>query len=451
MRTRLLLLITLISLQVSAQCWRKISSGGYHTIAIADDGTLWAWGYNSAGALGDGTTTSRSQPVKIGTDSDWTEIATGSYHSVAIKSNGTLWVWGINTYGQLGTNNTTTLLVPTQIGTDTNWKMAAAGANFTLLLKTDGTMWSAGRNSDGQLGINSTTDSRVFVQIGTGNTWNKVFCGPAHAMAITTGGLLYLWGDNASGQLGLQHYTDRKVPSIFASNILFNTVTANSYSTVAIRTDGKIWRAGAICPIPSSNYEMREYATTQSDWTNVSIGDNFLLATRSDGTLWAIGTNNYGQFGLSSPTSSTSFIQVASSVDQNNIDTNLFSSLYLSSNKQLNGTGQNHVGQLGNGTTNDASTFGQISCPSEIVLSELQFDNSQTLSIYPNPVKNTLNISFKDNSEIQKVVIYDLTGKQVKYQEGNTNLIEVEDLKSGFYLLEITINDKKEVKKFIKK
>lgn len=450
MRTRLLLLITLISLQVSAQCWRKISSGGYHTIAIADDGTLWAWGYNSAGALGDGTTTNRIQPVKIGTDSDWTEIATGSYHSIAIKANGTLWVWGFNNYGQLGTNNLNTLVVPTQIGTDTNWKMAAAGLSFSLAVKTDGTMWSTGRNSDGQLGINSTTDSRVFVQVGTATNWNKVFCGSAHSMALTTDGILYLWGDNASGQLGFQSYVDRKTPGVFASNIVFNTVAANGSSTIAVRSDGKIWRAGTICPVPNSTYELREYSTTQSDWTNVSVGDNFLLATRSDGTLWAIGTNNYGQFGLATPASSTSFVQVASSVDQNNIDTNLFSSLYLSTSKQFNGTGQNHVGQLGNGTTNNSSIFGQIACPSEIVLSESQFDSPKALSIYPNPVKNTLNISLQENLEIQKVVIYDVTGKQVKYQEGNTDSINVEDLKSGFYLLEVTINDKSEVKKFIK-
>jgi alpha-tubulin suppressor-like RCC1 family protein len=257
-----------------------------------------------------------------------------------------------------------------------------------------------------------------------------------------------LWGDNSAGQLGFQHYIDRRVPTIFASNIAFTTVAANAYSTIAIRTDGKIWRAGTICPIPSSTYQMREYITTESDWTNVSIGDNFLLATRSNGTLWAIGTNNYGQFGLSSPASSTSFVQVASSVEQNNIDSNLFSSLYLSTNQQLNSTGQNHVGQLGNGTMDNSSAFGQITCPSEIVLSSEEFDSNNTFSIYPNPVSNQLNISTP--FEIQKLVIYDVTGKQVKYQEGNTTAIDVQDLKSGFYLLEVTINDKKEVSKFIK-
>ncbi|MFN7045940.1 MAG: T9SS type A sorting domain-containing protein [Flavobacterium sp.] len=450
MRAKLLFIITLISLQVSAQCWDKISSGGYHTIAIADDGTLWAWGYNNVGQLGDGSTSHRSQPVKIGTDSNWYKIATGSFHSVAIKTDGTLWAWGQNLYGQLGTGNTTNSIVPIQIGTETNWKNIAAGQVFTLAVKTNGSLWSAGRNSDGQLGINSLTDSSVFVQVGLNSDWDKVYCGAYHAMALNTSGLLYLWGDNSAGQLGLQHYTDRRVPTIFASNIAFSTVTANAYSTIAIRTDGKIWRAGTICPIPSSNYQMSEYITTQSDWTNVSIGDNFLLATRSDGTLWAIGTNNYGQFGLATPASSTSLIQVASLVDQNNIDSNLFSTLYLSTSKQLNGSGQNHVGQLGNGTASDSSVFGQITCPSEIVLSESQFDNSKSLSIFPNPVKNTLNISLQETAQIQKVVIYDVTGKQVKYQERNTTSINVEDLKSGFYLLEVLINDKSEIRKFIK-
>jgi alpha-tubulin suppressor-like RCC1 family protein len=450
MKTKLLLLLSLFVLQSNAQCWDKISSGGYHTLAIADDGTLWAWGYNNVGQLGDGSTTHRSQPVKIGSDSNWSKITAGSFHSVAIKADGTLWVWGQNLYGQLGTGNTTSSLVPIQIGAETNWKNIAAGQAFTLAVKTNGSLWSAGRNSDGQLGINSLTDSAVFVQVGSNTDWDKVYCGPYHAVALTTSGLLYLWGDNSAGQLGFQHYIDRRVPTIFASNIAFTTVAANAYSTIAIRTDGKIWRAGTICPIPSSTYQMREYITTESDWTNVSIGDNFLLATRSNGTLWAIGTNNYGQFGLSSPASSTSFVQVASSVEQNNIDSNLFSSLYLSTNQQLNSTGQNHVGQLGNGTMDNSSAFGQITCPSEIVLSETQFDLINSLSVYPNPVKNSLSISLKDGYGIQKLVIYDVTGKQVKYQEGNTDSINVEDLKSGFYMLEVTINDKKEVRKFIK-
>jgi hypothetical protein len=96
----------------------------------------------------------------------------------------------------------------------------------------------------------------------------------------------------------------------------------------------------------------------------------------------------------------------------------------------------------------NSSAFGQITCPSEIVLSSEEFDSNNTFSIYPNPVSNQLNISTP--FEIQKLVIYDVTGKQVKYQEGNTTAIDVQDLKSGFYLLEVTINDKKEVSKFIK-
>jgi alpha-tubulin suppressor-like RCC1 family protein len=453
MKTKLLLLFSIFTLQINAQCWDKIASGAYHTVAVAQDGTLWSWGYNNSGQLGDGTTTNRTVPTKIGTDTDWVAIGTGYYHSFGIKSNGTLWAWGYNYYGQLGrgsNGNGTDLLSPTQIGADTNWKTVSGGGNFTLAVKTDGTMWSTGKNSDGQLGINTTTDSKVFVQIGTGTTWDKVFCGGAHSMALTTGGILYLWGDNASGQLGFQHYTDRKIPTVFASNISIKTVAGNGSSTIAIGTDGKMWRAGLICPIPNSTYQMREYVTSSANWTYVSIGDNFTIAAKSDGSLWTIGNNNYGQFGISTPSTSTSFVQVATSIDENNIDTNFYGSFYLSSNKVLYSSGQNHVGQLANGTTTDSNLFSGITCPSQIVLSSEEFDSNNTFSIYPNPVKNTLNIALENNSEIQKVVIYDVVGKQVKFQEGNTSSIAVDDLKSGFYFLEITIDGKSETKKFVK-
>jgi len=92
MKTKLLLLLSLFVLKSNAQqCWDKISSGAYHTIAISNDGTLWAWGYNDSGQLGDGTYVNKTVPTKIGTDTDWVSISTGYYHSFAIKSNGTLW------------------------------------------------------------------------------------------------------------------------------------------------------------------------------------------------------------------------------------------------------------------------------------------------------------------------------------------------------------------------
>ena len=151
MKTKLLLLLSIFTLQINAQCWDKISSGAYHTIAIANDGTLWSWGYNNSGQLGDGTLVDKNVPTQVGTSADWVAVGTGYYHSFAIKSNGTLWAWGYNFYGQLGrgTNGSgTNSSTPIQIGTETNWKSITGGEHFTLAIKTDGTLWSTGKNSN---------------------------------------------------------------------------------------------------------------------------------------------------------------------------------------------------------------------------------------------------------------------------------------------------------------
>lgn len=455
MRTKLLLLITFISLQVSAQCWDKISSGLYHTIAIASDGKLWSWGYNNSGQLGDGTTVDKNYPVQIGTDNDWVAIGTGYYHSFAIKSNGTLWAWGNNQYGQLGKGTTgaaSNSSVPTQIGTETNWSSITGGEYFTLALKTDGTMWSVGKNTNGQLGINNLVDQNIFQQVGTDANWNKIACGRSHSIAIKNDETLFLWGANGGGQLGLTHTVDRRIPTLFASNIYFKEIAGGISSTIAIETSGKIYRAGYGCPIPSSTYTMTEYVVSPANWNNVKIGSNFVVATKTDGSMWVIGNNDYGQFGNVSFSSSNIFTQPILnngwSINSNHLQVNIYSIIALNSSGQLFGTGQNHVGQLGDSSLIQRTSFVSVNCP--FVLENESFDLVNNFILYPNPVKNTLNISLQDNPEIQKLMIYDITGKQVKYEEGNVNSINVEDLKSGFYLLKITINDKTEVRKFLK-
>lgn len=131
------------------------AAGDRHTVAILEDGTLWAWGNNSSGQLGDGTTTDRATPTQIGSDANWSKVTTGAYHTVALKSDGTLGAWGYNGWRQLGNGSETNRNTPTQTGTNTNWIAIGAGEFFTLALKDDGSLWSWGRNSTNQLGDGS--------------------------------------------------------------------------------------------------------------------------------------------------------------------------------------------------------------------------------------------------------------------------------------------------------
>jgi alpha-tubulin suppressor-like RCC1 family protein len=131
-------------------------------MAIKTNGTLWAWGSNSLGQLGDGTTTNKNIPTQIGTATDWKIVAGGLDHSLAIKNNGTLWAWGNNSSGQLGNGSTTRSTIPIQIGTATDWKMIVGGTNFSIALKNNGTLWAWGLNNMGQLGDGTTINKNII-------------------------------------------------------------------------------------------------------------------------------------------------------------------------------------------------------------------------------------------------------------------------------------------------
>lgn len=447
MRTKLLLLFTLFTLQSNAQCWSKISSGLYHTIAVAGDGTLWTWGYNNVGQLGDGTTTNKINPTKIGTATDWVSVGAGYYHSFAIKSNGTLWAWGYNNLRQLGNNSTNNSFTPIQIGTDTNWLKVSGGEGFSVGLKTDGTLWTWGSDDQGQMGGGLGTQYPIPTQLGTATDWSDVDAGRYHVIALKNN-KIYIWGNNGNGQIGNGGFgaiqsTPHLVVTTGTAN--FIKVEAGVNSSLAIKDDNTLWICGLVGPTNTSIFQQFAIPST---WSKVSAGTNHVIGVKSDGTLWAWGTNDYGQISQPGFNSVNTPYQVAGTNFSTQIGTNIYSSVVLKNDGSLYGFGQNHVGQLGDGSSIGKNSITAVSCPA--LLSSANFEEKDVLSMFPNPVTTILNISLENNSEIQKVAIYDFTGKLVKLYEGNTTSIHVGDLTSGFYILEVTIDGKKDSKKFIK-
>jgi alpha-tubulin suppressor-like RCC1 family protein len=148
--------------------WKSISVST-HILAIKTDGTLWSWGMNSYGELGNGnnnnTNPSNYIPAQIGTATNWKLVSAGRQHSLAIKTDGTLWVWGLNDYGQLGDGTNINKSSPIQIGTSNNWKQVTAGNWFSTAIKNDGTLFSCGRNDYGQLGDGTTVNKNNLTQI----------------------------------------------------------------------------------------------------------------------------------------------------------------------------------------------------------------------------------------------------------------------------------------------
>jgi alpha-tubulin suppressor-like RCC1 family protein len=156
--------------------WKQIC-GDRHIAAVKTDGTLWTWGYNDNGQLGINCSGDYySSPVQVGSLTNWKQVATVGVDPacLAIKTDGTLWAWGSNVYGVLGQGNNTFYSSPIQVGTLTNWKKVTGQQAFVYALKTDGTLWTWGNNSQGQLGIDNIAYQSSPIQVGSLTNWKNI-------------------------------------------------------------------------------------------------------------------------------------------------------------------------------------------------------------------------------------------------------------------------------------
>jgi alpha-tubulin suppressor-like RCC1 family protein len=221
--------------------WVEITVGSAHTLALKTNGTLWAWGLNGWGQLGLGDGVDRYTPSQIGTDSDWSIAFTaGSAHTLALKTNGTLWAWGGNESGQLGDGTGMFRITPEQISIESDWSYVVAGQDHTLAIKTDGTLWGWGANGNDQLGRSGNNEIPGYV--GTESDWSSVAAGESHSLGIKTNGTSWSWGNNAYGQLG--RAGDLTRPGQIGIGSAWQSIDAGTYHTIALKTNGTLWSWG---------------------------------------------------------------------------------------------------------------------------------------------------------------------------------------------------------------
>jgi len=195
--------------------WCQVSASTCHSLGVRENGTAWAWGSNANGRLGDDTTTARSSPVSVvGGFTDWCQVSAGNAHSLAVRCNGTVWAWGSNANGRLGDDTTISRSSPVSVvGGFTDWCQVSAGDAHSLAVRCNGTVWAWGSNSSGQLGDDTATSRSSPVSVVGGFTdWCQVDAGGTQSFGLRTNGTAWSWGANSSGQLGDDTTTNRSSP-----------------------------------------------------------------------------------------------------------------------------------------------------------------------------------------------------------------------------------------------
>jgi alpha-tubulin suppressor-like RCC1 family protein len=221
--------------------WLKVAGGGYHSASVKTNGTLWAWGLNDHGQIGDGTRgvfpsyQNRSSPVQIGSLTTWALVACGLLHTSAVKTDGTLWTWGSNNTGQIGDNTVVSRSSPVQVGA-ADWAQVACGRRQTIAVKTNGTLWTWGRNQAGQLGDNSVVNRSSPVQIGALTNWAQPATGATNYITavVKADNTMWAWGENNAGQVGDNSVVNRSIPIQIGSLTAWESAAAGGSFVAAI-------------------------------------------------------------------------------------------------------------------------------------------------------------------------------------------------------------------------
>lgn len=310
---------------IGAQNWKQISCGGFaagslgnddgHTLAIRNDGLLFSWGNNSGGGLGDGTQTSRSSPVQIGSSS-WRFVSAGGGSSYGIREDWLLFAWGRNANGELGLNDTTSRSSPVQVGSS-SWSFVSGGQGAALAIRADGLLFAWGANGSGQLGDGTTTQRNSPVQIGS-SSWFRVSVGSGGVVSagIRVDRLLFTWGNATSGGLANSTTTPNLSSPVQVGASSWSAVAMTVNGGMAIRVDGLLFCWGV-----GTSGELGD-GTAVSKSSPVQVGSSLwqsIAASASrhavdvDSRLFAWGNSSSGQLGDGAATNRSSPVQVGSS------------------------------------------------------------------------------------------------------------------------------------------
>jgi alpha-tubulin suppressor-like RCC1 family protein len=272
--------------------WKQVDTAYGVTLAVKTDGTLWGWGYNTSGQLGNGSSAYYSSPIQIGALTNWKQVSSQSYSSAthAIKTDGTLWAWGYNASGQLGNGTNVNYSSPIQVGSLTNWKTV----DNQHFIKTDGTLWACGYGASGRLGNGSSAYYSSPIQIGALTNWKQVSSRDT-VLAVKTDGTLWGWGFGTNGVIG-NGFTSGSISPVQIGTLtnwkqVCLSDTAGQYPVaMAVKTDGTLWGWGLppVQPYNNLNYASPVQIGALTNWKQVTtssaafvVSNNYFICISS--------------------------------------------------------------------------------------------------------------------------------------------------------------------------
>ena len=343
--------------------FENISAGSKHTCVVSSIGEGWCWGDNTAGQIGDGTTTRRLTPVSVALpagETGWVALTAGYQHTCGVTSIGTAYCWGDNTYGQLGDTTTTSKLVPTLVSNGITWATMVAGVRHTCGLNTVGTAYCWGDNSSYALGdgttVNRTSPNLVQTTGLGGSTFTHISVGKYHTCAKLASSASYCWGFNASGQLGDGTTVSRSSPVALSGTLALAPLATGFDHSCGVSSSSALscWGGNSSGQVGNSTTVTQTSPVPVSGtrlWKSVVSSANTTCGTDTSDLGYCWGSGGYGQIGDGGTQNRSAPTAILTSLKWAQLSSGETHTCGIALTKKAYCWGDNASGQIGDGSS----------------------------------------------------------------------------------------------------